>query len=197
MLRHVALVRTDVSEELSASFIRVTRISELGTTLAVTSKRRLLVTAIKQKWHIIRQNIWMRPTCTVRVVTGLCTRPSAGVSVATDPVCITVVPDTDTTAPICCGDDAWLNPTTTACGAELGTGDCVEEAGEGIDGADTWGTEAADPDFAAAATCCCCKDGAMNVCPPDSTCACKVTDLYSLSLSLTCTRVHRHTKEFP
>jgi hypothetical protein len=37
MLRHVALVRTDVSEELSASFIRVTRIAELGTTLAVTS----------------------------------------------------------------------------------------------------------------------------------------------------------------
>jgi hypothetical protein len=32
MLRHVALVRTDVSEELSASFIRMTRIGELGTT---------------------------------------------------------------------------------------------------------------------------------------------------------------------
>jgi hypothetical protein len=40
MLRRVALVRTDVSEELSASFIRVTRIGELGTTLAVTSNRR-------------------------------------------------------------------------------------------------------------------------------------------------------------
>jgi hypothetical protein len=38
MLRRVALVRTHVSEELSASFIRVTRIGELGTTLAVTSK---------------------------------------------------------------------------------------------------------------------------------------------------------------
>jgi hypothetical protein len=42
MLRRVALVRTDVSEELSASFIRVARICELGTTLAVTSKRRML-----------------------------------------------------------------------------------------------------------------------------------------------------------
>jgi hypothetical protein len=41
MLRRVALVRTDVSEELSASFIMVTRISELGTTLAVTSNRRI------------------------------------------------------------------------------------------------------------------------------------------------------------
>jgi hypothetical protein len=40
MLRRVALVETHVSEGLSASFIRVTRISELGTTLAVTSNRR-------------------------------------------------------------------------------------------------------------------------------------------------------------
>jgi hypothetical protein len=53
MLPRVILVRTDVSEELSASFIRVTRIGELGTTLAVTSNhlvflrsvRRFLVTA--------------------------------------------------------------------------------------------------------------------------------------------------------
>jgi hypothetical protein len=35
----VAVVRTDVSEELSTSFIRLTRIGELGTTLAVTSNR--------------------------------------------------------------------------------------------------------------------------------------------------------------
>jgi hypothetical protein len=38
----VALVRTDVSEELSASFIRVIKVGELGTTLAVTSNRRTL-----------------------------------------------------------------------------------------------------------------------------------------------------------
>jgi hypothetical protein len=43
MLRRVALVRIDVLEELSASFIRVTRIGELGTTLAVTSNRRMLI----------------------------------------------------------------------------------------------------------------------------------------------------------
>jgi hypothetical protein len=42
MLHLVALARTDASEELSASFIRVTRICELGTTLAVTSNRRML-----------------------------------------------------------------------------------------------------------------------------------------------------------
>jgi hypothetical protein len=42
MVRYVALVRTDVSEERSASVIMVTRIGELGTTLAVTSNRRTL-----------------------------------------------------------------------------------------------------------------------------------------------------------
>jgi hypothetical protein len=42
MLCRVALVRTDVSEELSAFFIKVTRVGELGTTLAVTSYRRTL-----------------------------------------------------------------------------------------------------------------------------------------------------------
>jgi hypothetical protein len=42
MLRRVALLRTDVSGELSASFIRVTGISELGTTLTVTNNRRTL-----------------------------------------------------------------------------------------------------------------------------------------------------------
>jgi hypothetical protein len=42
MLRRVALVKTDVSEELSNTFIRVTRIGEIETTLAVTSNRRTL-----------------------------------------------------------------------------------------------------------------------------------------------------------
>jgi hypothetical protein len=42
VIRRVALVRTDVSEELSAPFMSVTRIGELGTTQAVTSNRRTL-----------------------------------------------------------------------------------------------------------------------------------------------------------
>jgi hypothetical protein len=42
MLRLVAFIRTDVSEEPSASFIRVTRIGELGTTLPTTNNRRML-----------------------------------------------------------------------------------------------------------------------------------------------------------
>jgi hypothetical protein len=53
LLRRVALVRTYVSEEPGASFIRVTRIGELGTTQAATSNylvflrsvRRLLIAA--------------------------------------------------------------------------------------------------------------------------------------------------------
>jgi hypothetical protein len=35
MLRSVALVRTDISEEHIASIIRATRIGDLGTTLAI------------------------------------------------------------------------------------------------------------------------------------------------------------------
>jgi hypothetical protein len=59
MLRSVALVRTDVSEELSASFIRI-RTGELGTTLAVTSNRSTL-----------RRNTecWSRAVCCSHVLT--------------------------------------------------------------------------------------------------------------------------------
>jgi hypothetical protein len=49
MLRHVALVRTDVSEEPSASIIRVTKIGEVGTLFAVTSNRRTLRRNSKQE----------------------------------------------------------------------------------------------------------------------------------------------------
>jgi hypothetical protein len=45
MLRRVALVRTDVSEERSATFIRGTSIRELGKTRDVTSNRRTLASA--------------------------------------------------------------------------------------------------------------------------------------------------------
>jgi hypothetical protein len=41
MLRRVALVTADVSEESSASIIRVARIGELGTMLALISNRRM------------------------------------------------------------------------------------------------------------------------------------------------------------
>jgi hypothetical protein len=44
----------DVSEELSASFIRVTKIGELGTTLALTSNRRTLR---RNTWYTTWRNI--------------------------------------------------------------------------------------------------------------------------------------------
>jgi hypothetical protein len=50
MSPHVAFIRTDVSEEPSAAIIRVTRIDELGTTLAVTSNRRTL-----QRYTVLRK----------------------------------------------------------------------------------------------------------------------------------------------
>jgi hypothetical protein len=69
MLHRVALVRTDVSEELSASFIRVTRIGELGTTLVVTSNRLggvpsspILVTRIKEALSSSETSVLTRAT---------------------------------------------------------------------------------------------------------------------------------------
>jgi hypothetical protein len=42
VLRQMTLLRTEVSEEISASITRVTRIGELGATLAVTNNRLTL-----------------------------------------------------------------------------------------------------------------------------------------------------------
>jgi hypothetical protein len=51
MLRHVALVRTEVSEELSASIIRVTRIGELGTIAATINRSTRL------RWLLVTVNV--------------------------------------------------------------------------------------------------------------------------------------------
>jgi hypothetical protein len=55
MLRRVALVKTDVSEEPGASFIRVTKIGELGRTQAATSNRgaRFLRNVGSYKSHMV------------------------------------------------------------------------------------------------------------------------------------------------
>jgi hypothetical protein len=53
----VALVRTDVSEERSPSFIRVTRIGEVGITLAVTSNQRTLRRNTSVLTRATRRNI--------------------------------------------------------------------------------------------------------------------------------------------
>jgi hypothetical protein len=67
VLCRVALVRTNVSEELSASIIRVARIGELGTTLAVTSNRRVLY-----RWQDQSRKLWMSLKSSNRYV-GHCT----------------------------------------------------------------------------------------------------------------------------
>jgi hypothetical protein len=72
MLRRVALARTDVSEEPSASFISVTRFSELRTTLGTTRNRRrqlmlflvhpILVTVMKEALRSSETSVLTRAT---------------------------------------------------------------------------------------------------------------------------------------
>jgi hypothetical protein len=57
MLRRVNLVRTDVSEELSASIIRATIIGELGKSLAVTGNRHSLWRNA-MIFSVIQRKIW-------------------------------------------------------------------------------------------------------------------------------------------
>jgi hypothetical protein len=64
MLRRVAVVRTDVSEELRASFIRVTKIGELGTTLVTASvvpSSPILVALMKEALTSSRRRFLQEP----------------------------------------------------------------------------------------------------------------------------------------
>jgi hypothetical protein len=61
MLHRLALVRTDVSEELSASFIGVTTIGELGRTLVLTSSA-ILVTLMKEALSSSETSVLTRAT---------------------------------------------------------------------------------------------------------------------------------------
>jgi hypothetical protein len=69
MLRHVALVKTDVSEERIASIIRVTISGNVGTKLAATSNRqtlqkihRILVTLKMEALHSSKMSDLTRAT---------------------------------------------------------------------------------------------------------------------------------------
>jgi hypothetical protein len=66
MSSRVALVRTDISEEPDASSIRVTRICELGTTLAVTSNRHTLLRNTKLSHLVFLRSVrWLLVTASV------------------------------------------------------------------------------------------------------------------------------------
>jgi hypothetical protein len=68
MLRRVALVRNDVPEEISASFIMVTRIGELGgvcrllVTASVLSSSPILVTLMKEALISSESSVLTRAT---------------------------------------------------------------------------------------------------------------------------------------
>jgi hypothetical protein len=65
MLHRVALARNDVSEDLSASFIMVTRIGKVGTTLASTSifpTSPILVTLMKEALSSSEKSVLARAT---------------------------------------------------------------------------------------------------------------------------------------
>jgi hypothetical protein len=70
MLRLEALVRTDVSEEFNASFIKMTRIDELGTTLAVTSNRRTLRSVIWRRYVLPKRGFLQQPHGVTSQMTG-------------------------------------------------------------------------------------------------------------------------------
>jgi hypothetical protein len=70
MLRSVALVRSDVSEERIVSIIRVTRIGELGTTLAVTGNRKTLRRNAFSTKNFVAQNRFVAVTSRVSGVTA-------------------------------------------------------------------------------------------------------------------------------
>jgi hypothetical protein len=60
MLCREDLIRIDVSEELSSSFIKVTRIGELGTMLAVTSNRRTLFSNDLDFQYLVSPDLWQK-----------------------------------------------------------------------------------------------------------------------------------------
>jgi hypothetical protein len=61
MLRRVAVVKNEVSEELRVSIIRVTRVGELGTALAI-SRSTILVTLITETLGSSETSVLTRAT---------------------------------------------------------------------------------------------------------------------------------------
>jgi hypothetical protein len=79
MLCCVASVRTDVSEELSASIIRVTRIGVLETTLAVTGGRSVGIVRSRTKGHGVCFFVFVMGLGSTQLLTEMSTRNVPGV----------------------------------------------------------------------------------------------------------------------
>jgi hypothetical protein len=62
LLRRVALVKTDVSEELSASFIRVTSVHWLLVTASLVPSSPILVTLMKEALSYSKTSVLTRAT---------------------------------------------------------------------------------------------------------------------------------------
>jgi hypothetical protein len=83
MLGRVALVKTDVSEELSSSFIRVTKLGELERTLAVSSNRRTLRSV--RRLLVIASLVPSSPIFATLMTEALSSSETSGLTRATRP----------------------------------------------------------------------------------------------------------------
>jgi hypothetical protein len=81
MLRSVAVVRTDVSEEYIYSIIRVTRIGELGTTLAVTNIQRTL------RLHAVTYVVFLRSVRRLLVTSNVVPSPPILATLMMEVIC--------------------------------------------------------------------------------------------------------------
>jgi hypothetical protein len=104
MLRRVALVRTDVSKEFSASIIRVTRIGELGTIAVTSSVRRFLLTAKFRSLPIV---VAMKMEALRSSETSVLTRATWRTSQKTTFFIVRVV-ETSNLTEICLKRHVWL-----------------------------------------------------------------------------------------
>jgi hypothetical protein len=70
ILRRVALVRTDFSEECSSSVVRVTRIGDIGTALAVTSNRNTMPGNTSVRRSLVTDNVPSSPMLVALMMGG-------------------------------------------------------------------------------------------------------------------------------
>jgi hypothetical protein len=82
MLRRVALVRTDISEEIIASIIKVTGIGELETTLAVTINRFFVFLRIVRRLLVTANVVPSSPILVTLMLEMLCSSETSALTTA-------------------------------------------------------------------------------------------------------------------